>query len=230
MENNMNKKVDINNVLDIWEQLEKDSREIPFGNSDFQTEKFVIASSITPERAYRAVCINLRDKLNTISLASDNLLASKLEVEKKFKDIDKKLKSKKLTDIDKVILSNEKRRLVIQINHTEKQIEDMIYEANVLYKHYQALPKYTKEQFERGEARYYLESLKRQAIGLDGAKGSLMAMFDDTKALENFEEKYAALPQDQKHLLEKITEESLTNLSDNPVITKSGPNDLLQEK
>ena len=225
----MKKELNFENALDILEEVSELSNQIPFGNSKFQTEKFIVASSITPARAYRSILLNLKESLSKISSSYDSLRLSEKNFEKEIKKL--KAQAKKTKDsLKKEILNNEIRRMVVAKNLERKTINDLVEESKVLYHHLNKLPKYTREEFEKAEGIYYLESLKRQAMGLTGAKNSLLSMFEDIKALENFEEKYEALPEDQKHLLEKITEESLTNLSDNPVISKAHSNENILEK
>lgn len=229
MKKKMKKELNFENALDILEEVSELSNQIPFGNSKFQTEKFIVASSITPARAYRSILLNLKESLSKISSSYDSLRLSEKNFEKEIEKL--KAQAKKTKDsLKKEILNNEIRRMVVNKKLERKTLDDLVEEAKVLYYHLNKLPKYTREEFEKAEGIYYLESLKRQAMGLTGAKNSLLSMFEDIKALENFEEKYEALPEDQKHLLEKITEESLTNLSDNPVISKAHSNENILEK
>lgn len=211
--------------LDMLEDIQDRLSQVPQGNSQFQTEKFIIASSITPERAYRNILVNMRGDLEVVYSNLEELK----KLEKKFEEesvvAEEKIKNSK-DDQEISEIKRYMRRDRLEIEKVKCTIRDAIHNINVMDEHLQKMPRYNREQFEYGEGRYYLEHLKRQAMGLDGAKSSLLAMFDDMKALENFEEKYKALPKDQQHLLQKITEESLTNLSDNPVLSRSHSNSL----
>jgi translation initiation factor 2 beta subunit (eIF-2beta)/eIF-5 len=102
-----------------------------------------------------------------------------------------------------------------------KLIKDQEVQANVYYEELKKFPNYNKIQFERAEGVYFLESLKRQALGMAGAKSSLINMLDDHRCLENFKEAYAKLPKDQQHLLEQITNETMKNYMPNEVDGKT---------
>ena len=51
------------NTSDIIKEVQDAFFDIPFENSAFQTENFVIANQITPERAYRAIGLRMNNKL-----------------------------------------------------------------------------------------------------------------------------------------------------------------------
>jgi hypothetical protein len=108
-------------------------------------------------------------------------------------------------------LELKKRQIYKPFN--DKLFNDALKELNVLYKHFKALPKYTREEFEAGEKRHFLEDLNRQALGLAGAKMSLINMFDDMASIEKFETEFKQIANnyDTQSLLE-FTENSLTNV------------------
>ena len=70
-----------------------------------------------------------------------------------------------------------------------KLVNDTIEELNILYKHFKSFPRYTRDQFESAERLHFEQRLTRQAIGLDGAKSSMINMNEDLSALLNFEKK-----------------------------------------
>lgn len=51
--------ITLDTVNDIVSELYESFDNIPFENSDFQNENFVISSQITPERAYRAIGLRM---------------------------------------------------------------------------------------------------------------------------------------------------------------------------
>jgi hypothetical protein len=74
------------------------------------------------------------------------------------------------------------------------------------------LPRYTRQQFEAGEKRHFLESLNRQSLGVSGAKESLINMFDDAHALENFESNFKLIANNYNNeLLQDLNEKTLIN-------------------
>ena len=121
----------------------------------------------------------------------------------------------------KLLKKNNIKKTQIALNFQRKLIKDLEYQANVYYSELQKYPKYNRQQFEQAEARYFLENLKRQALGLDGPKGALLNMLDDSRCLENFKEEYAKLPSDQKHLLAEITEKTMKNMMPNEIDGKT---------
>lgn len=53
----------------ILKEIEDTFFDIPFGNSHFQIENFIVNAEITPERAFRAVGLQLMDKLKALKKA-----------------------------------------------------------------------------------------------------------------------------------------------------------------
>jgi hypothetical protein len=183
--------------------------DIPFENSAFQTENFVIAGQITPERAYRAIGLRMHKKLIAVQEAILGKEIEKVEEE----ELEAKINSLDYTDFEKRKFELELKKKQIYKPFNEKLLNDALQELNILYKHFKALPKYTREQFEAGEKQHFLEDLNRQAIGVTGAKQSLVNMFDDIAAIENFEKKFTAISDnyDTASLIE-LTKKSLTNV------------------
>ena len=63
--------------------------------------------------------------------------------------------------------------------YTDKLINDALQELNILYHHFKALPRYTREEFEAGEAAHFTEKLTRQIQGVQGAQEALVNMAQD---------------------------------------------------
>lgn len=63
----MTTEITVKNYVDVISEIEAAFFDIPFENSAFQTEAFVIASQITPERAYRAIGLRMHSKLNALN-------------------------------------------------------------------------------------------------------------------------------------------------------------------
>jgi hypothetical protein len=101
----------------------------------------------------------------------------------------------------------------ISRRYNGKLFNDALQELNVLYKHFKALPKYSREEFEAGEKRHFLEDLNRQALGLAGPKMSLLNMFDDISSIEKFETEFKQIANDyDTQTLLEFTEKSLSNV------------------
>jgi hypothetical protein len=197
------------NAHDIIKEIEDAFYDIPFENSAFQTENFLIAGQITPERAYRAIGLRMHKKLIAVQEALFDL-----EIEKvKDEQILEKLSSPDYDKFEKRKLEIEYKKKQIYKPFNAKLLNDALKELNVLYKHFKALPKYTREQFEAGEKRHFLEDLNRQAQGITGPRESLVNMIDDIASIENFEKQFELLSKDyDDKMLIEFTENTLTNV------------------
>lgn len=199
------------NSQDVVREIEEAFFDIPFENSRFQTEAFVIGGQITPERAYRAIGLRMHAKLRALNEAKFGRMKEQVDLD----EIDHKLNSGELNQFDRRREEIKKQQILSQRNWTDKLINDALSELNVLYKHFKALPKYTRDQFEQGEKLHYEQRLNRQVLGLEGAKESLINMNEDIRAIKNYEE--------QVLQLENASSEQLLQLS-------FGLNNLLKEK
>ncbi len=173
----------------ILKELEDAFFDIPFDNSAFQTENFIIAAQITPERAYRAIGLRMSEKLRALNEAKYSRMKEDIDIE----ELREKLT---LPDVSKW----DKRRAEVDIQYklenrqfSNKLINDALAELSILYKHFKALPKFTREQFEQGEKLHFEQKLQRQLIGVSGARESLANMTDDIRAIVSYEHNVAAL-------------------------------------
>jgi hypothetical protein len=185
--------------------------DIPFENSTFQLENFVIAAQMTPERAFRAIGLRLHKKLISVQ---ETLICFKLQ-EIKDQELLERISKCPAESLKKRRLELEYEKSQISRNFDMKLLNDAITELDVLYKHFKALPKYTREQFEAGEELYFLESLKRQSHNLSGAEISLINMKHDIQGIENFQKNIEKISSQLDNLslsdLRNLTEESLIN-------------------
>lgn len=190
----MSKLITTENTADVIKEIEEAFFDIPFENSQFQTEHFVINAAITPERAYRAIGLRMHSRLRALREAQFSRQREEV-------DIDELRAKLSLSETNKF----DKRRYEIDIAEklsnrafTEKLINDAIAELNVLYNHFKRLPRFTRIQFERAEAAYFEESLTRQIKGVVGAYESMTNMKVPTKALtrEGDEDGRLAAPPD----------------------------------
>jgi hypothetical protein len=190
----------------IIAEIQNDFFNIPFGNSQFQTEMFVIAAQITPERMYRQLGLSIIDKLKHLKT---------FEFDLKKQLVKQETHHKTLTDNNST--EEEKKLASIEIEEFEyfdwdrkKSIRDLLKELNVLYDAYKKFPKYTEEQFERGEATHFEQRLNRQILGLVGAKESIINMIDDKQTLTNFFEQLEKIePKELEKQLDTIRESVL---------------------
>jgi hypothetical protein len=179
-----------NNIEDVINEINQAFFDIPFDNSTYQTEAFVISAQITPARAYRTIGLSINSKLSAVSNAKFERLREDIDIEELQSKID-----------DETTSVWDRRRFKLDIEQklhnrpfADKLINDALTELNVLYSHFQALPRYTRKQFELQEQVHFEQKLNRQLVGLSGAKESLINMTDDARALYNFETDYINLP------------------------------------
>ncbi len=197
------------NAEDVIKEVEDAFYNIPFENSAFQTENFVIAGQITPERAYRAIGLRMHKKLIAVQ---ESLIGNEMDKNEE-EEIRAKLESPDYNQFEKRKFELELQKKQIYKPFNKKLLNDAIKELNVLYKHFKALPKYTREEFEHGEKRHFLEKLNREALELAGAKESLINMFDDISSIQNFEENFKLVSNNyDSNSLYKLTENTLTNV------------------
>ena len=168
------------NAKEVIGQINDAFFDIPFGNSQFQIENFVVASQVTPERAYRAIGLYMQDKLKALEEAKYNRMKEDIDIDELKHNINQPNFS-----------SFDKRRFQLEIDkklndriYTDKLINDAIKELNVLYKHFTALPKFSREQFENAEEGYFLEKLNRDLHGLTGPQESKHNMLVDKKVFD----------------------------------------------
>lgn len=180
----MQNEVTLSNTQSVLDEISEAFFDIPFENSAFQTEAFVIAASITPERAYRAIGIRMHSKINALHEAKFNLMKQEVDIE----ELQEKINDPNTSSFDKRRAEIDIMQKRITRKYTQKLIHDAITELNVLYKHFKKLPKFTREEFEAGERLHFEQRLTRQVIGCTGAKESLINMGDDLLSLDKFEE------------------------------------------
>jgi hypothetical protein len=191
------------NVSNVINEIQDAFVDIPFGNSAFQTEMFVIAAQITPERMYRQIGLSLINKLQEIQIAYLDLEKTNIQNEK----LKEEIESGKLNIYDLKLKEIELKQNQIGEFMFKKNINDMINEANIFYDHFKKFPRYTKEQFENGEKLFYEQKLARQIANLSGAKESVINMIDDVKTLENFQNELKKLSaNDLDNTLTKLSE------------------------
>ena len=181
--------VTVDNAKDVIAEIESAFYDIPFENSQFQTEAFVIAAQITPERAYRAIGLRMHAKLRALDEARFGMMKEQVDLD----EIDHKLAHGDLNEFDRRRELIKREEILSRRSWTNKLINDAIAELNVLYKHFKNLPKFTREQFEAGERVHFEQRLNRAALGLEGAKESLINIKDDLPAIAKYEQDVARL-------------------------------------
>ena len=209
--------VNSNNVEELLQDLENAFWDIPFENSAFQTEQFIIASAITPERAYRSLGLRMHSLLRSVIERIWEEEADELYMEQ----LKEEINNPSLSKLEKLRKEIELKKATMNIFSHKKTLHDALCELNILYKHYQSLPRYTREQFEAGEYRHYHERSLRGAHDLVSYKESLVNMEVDIKNILNFEEKYKLLPDYEKHRVTELAELTHKSVFSEDVVNSS---------
>ena len=160
--------------MSYLEQLEKElwdkCDDIPFENSLYQNECFVLNQSHTAGRAVRNIGLRLSAKLTALRELEFSLTKIKIDVE----EIDAKLGSK--TGFDKKRAELERAQKLAGLRYTKKLAKDALVETEYLRAVLAKLPKLSRAEFESQEKEYFLQSLTAQARGVSDAAKSLFAM------------------------------------------------------
>ena len=200
--------IDGNNYLDILTEMEDKFYDIPFSNSKFQIDHFVIADQTTPARAYRMIGVNIIDKLQTLKETITKLKLAEIDLDE-MKD---KLIRLSDNDCDE---SFEAKRLKIQIESaahenkwTQKMINDCVVEIQVYESALSYFPEYTREDFE-AEERIHFEMQMNKQIEAEG-NGAIESIHNMRVAPQLMKK----LLKDSDYL-ENVTEEVLKQIAQN---------------
>lgn len=134
------------NVLD---ELREAMENVPFGNSQFQIEKFILDEP-SPERQYRKALLQINQKL--AALDECKFRRQRLEID--LEEIDDRI-AKSKNKFEKQRLKIDKEEKELQLTKEVKLINDAIIEVETYYKVYSSLPKFTRKQFELSEYVYW---------------------------------------------------------------------------
>lgn len=154
----------------IEKELLEKCEDIPFGNSLYQDESFILNTSYTDARAIRNIGLTLSDRVR--ALRGLEFSMKKLDVD--LREIAHKLKSAE--DFEKERLEIDREEKLSGMAYTQKLLKDALYEVEYLRAILAKLPKLTRAEFESQEKQYFIESLTRQAVNLPEAAKSLEAM------------------------------------------------------
>lgn len=184
----MGKDLTLETVDDAVIEIEKAYYDIPFENSAFQTEHFVVAASITPERAYRSIGLRMMSRIQALRGAKYMRLEKQIDIE----EMDEKLSSGDMNKYDVRREKLKRQQLQEEMPYSNKLINDALVELNVLYRHFKALPKYTREEFEAGERQHYTLRMERD-LTESAPQQSLTNMKKDIENLLQIEGKVPCL-------------------------------------
>lgn len=163
--------VTLDNSREKLDALHKRLWEIPFDNSQFQNENFVLNAALTPERAYRSAALKLQNKLNALIEVGFQKRRDVIKV----KQLQRKLEVEK-DDLEQELIQIDIDEIEAKSFHTDKLIHDAIVEANQMLEFINSHPGYTREDFEEAERGHFEKRLLQEAQGVTGAIKSLVDM------------------------------------------------------
>ena len=163
---------DLTKYKTLLSEIQDSFLSIPFGNSDFQIANFIINGAHTPQRAFRAVCLSLRDKILSLNEAYYNELKFQVDLD----ELQEKIGDPATDKFERRRMEIDYEQKISQQRDNEKLLIDAIHEVELLYSFWQKLPHPTRAEFEAAEEDYFKISLTKQVLGIDGAVGSLENM------------------------------------------------------
>lgn len=138
---------------------------VPFGNSIFQNK--VLRKQDTPEREYRNCLLQLRQKQNALTECRFRRQRIEIDIE----EIESKL-STCSNEFERRRLLIDKEEKQYQLDNEIKLIEDALIEVKTFESILKSLPKFTREEFERAEFKYwknrFLQKMNNEVI-INGA-------------------------------------------------------------
>lgn len=140
----INTGVSISAINDKHDELIDAFMQIFQGRSNFQINNFVVGMHVTTERQYAQCVIELQHKYYDICRSDINRRKIIKEIEKCEDDLEKEEK-------------------FLSIEQIEIGLIGLLREFNHLYSIFKLMPKFTAEQLEAAESKYWLERLTIQA-------------------------------------------------------------------
>lgn len=135
---------DINDVNEKHKELHEAFLQIFQGRSNFQLDNFVVGMHMTPERQYAQCVLEMQHKYYSIRRA----------------DIGRR---KLLKQIEEATDEFDKEEKLLDLEQTEIAIIGALREFDHLYAIFKAMPKFTIEELEEGESKYWIERLAIQS-------------------------------------------------------------------
>jgi tetratricopeptide (TPR) repeat protein len=134
-------------------------KDIPFGQSAYQNEQFIIKNQLTDPRAYRSIGLELETRIKAYQKAfyQNQRNVIKIEQLKQKIELENCVLQKRLIEID--ITELEEERIFLG-----KHVADLFVEIEQFKSAMKNFPKITREQFERSEELYFTKSLKEQLV------------------------------------------------------------------
>lgn len=186
---------DISNVNEKHNELHEAFLQIFQGRSNFQIDNFVVGMHMTPERQYAQCVLELQHKYYNIRRGDINRRKLIKEIEECKDEFDKEEK-------------------VLDLEQVEIAIIGALREFDHLYAIFQSMPKFTAEQLESGETKYWIERLAIQAqidIEAHGAIGTGNAeALRQANMIKDYSKRFFESVQHHPGLNKEVTNEGLS--------------------
>lgn len=131
--------------------------ELPFENSDYQTLFFVVAAQQTPERACRAVALQLHSKLKALRTAHYELKREAVEMRRLANVV-----ATSLDEFESDLAAVDLEEKQAQHLETQKLVADATHTVALLQQLLDSFPTYNRAAFEAGESAHFKARLSRQ--------------------------------------------------------------------
>ncbi len=138
------------------DDLMSEMDNVPFGNSRFQAEHFTDGME-TPERRYRHVMLQLRQRIGALNAASFGRRRMSIDVA----ELNAKIPDLSDYDLERAEIDLEEKEW--QLRDQETLIEDAMIDVQNYRRLLEDLPKPTREQFEAAEPAYWRKRLIGEA-------------------------------------------------------------------
>ncbi len=158
----------MNYIDQVEKELLEKCEDIPFGNSLYQDEAFILNTSYTDARAVRSVGLTLSTRLRALRELEFSMERMRVDLAE--------IEASKAEGFEAVRKDIAKREKLSGIAYTQKLLKDALYEVEYLRAVLAKLPKLTRAEFEAHEKEYFIASLSRQCVALPEAAKSLEAM------------------------------------------------------
>ena len=162
----------------IRSEVIRKSKEIPFGNSEFQNKYFVEYANLTPARAYRSLLLKMMSRLNDLKEFDFKLDEIAIDIEEWTEEKDNEL----LSNFDRRRAAIKIKRSESQMEYNRKLVTDALLEVEDLWEALSKYPEFTREQFENEEHAHFKLLMERKMSlpqGKEGVMESLLNIMDD---------------------------------------------------
>lgn len=155
----MNELINFEKTADVEQEILELMQDIPFENSHAQTRE-VMAACLVPERAFKMLGLRLMTRLNDLKVCGIKRKQVENEIEilefkiSKLHSFYNQVFHTRLSELTERGIQLEIDEKKAWFDHQNKLAGDCKAELSYLYNLIKKMPKYTREEFERGDERW----------------------------------------------------------------------------